>query len=246
MSSVTRPGLGGQHGDEGQDGQGRVVDDGPQAAGGPEAAVERRIRPGTGLRARRWRVRDPARVIGSVNNRRAAKESPSRPARRRPATTPGSPDEREQSRPGEPRGTRRRRPAAVGRRLTGERPMEGVTPDSLLALHAAGYRTVIERLGPGTMLDVGCGQGFESARFLAEGRAVVGADYSAEPGACARAQCGRRRAVRGPDERAGPRVRPGQLRLGVLLPPHRALRGPRGPRAPSWPGCWPTTARSSS
>jgi SAM-dependent methyltransferase len=67
-----------------------------------------------------------------------------------------------------------------GRRLTGERPMEGVTPDSLLALHAAGYRTVIERLGPGTMLDVGCGQGFESARFLAEDRVVVGADYSPE------------------------------------------------------------------
>ena len=56
--------------------------------------------------------------------------------------------------------------------------MEGVTPDSLLALHAAGYRTVIERLGSGTMLDVGCGQGFESARFLAEDRVVVGADYS--------------------------------------------------------------------
>ena len=34
-----------------------------------------------------------------------------------------------------------------GKRLTGERPMEGVTPDSLLALHAAGYRTIIERLG---------------------------------------------------------------------------------------------------
>ncbi len=67
-----------------------------------------------------------------------------------------------------------------GRRLTGERPMEGVTPDSLLALHAAGYRTVIERLGRGTVLDVGCGQGFESARLLGEGRTVVGADYSAE------------------------------------------------------------------
>jgi SAM-dependent methyltransferase len=72
---------------------------------------------------------------------------------------------------------RRLRP---GPRLTGERPMQGVTPDSLLALHAAGYRTVIERLGPGTMLDVGCGQGFESARFLAEDRVVIGADYSAE------------------------------------------------------------------
>jgi SAM-dependent methyltransferase len=67
-----------------------------------------------------------------------------------------------------------------GKRLTGERPMEGVTPDSLLALHAAGYRTVIERLGSGTMLDVGCGQGFESARFLAPDRVVVGADYSAD------------------------------------------------------------------
>ena len=67
-----------------------------------------------------------------------------------------------------------------GRQLTGERPQQGVTPDSLLALHAAGYRTIIERLGPGTVLDVGCGQGFESARFMAPGRRVVGADYSAE------------------------------------------------------------------
>jgi 2-polyprenyl-3-methyl-5-hydroxy-6-metoxy-1,4-benzoquinol methylase len=72
-------------------------------------------------------------------------------------------------------------PAQTGaKRLTGERPMEGVTPDSLLALHAAGYRTVIERLGKGTLLDVGCGQGFESARFLADDRVVVGADYSSE------------------------------------------------------------------
>ncbi len=71
------------------------------------------------------------------------------------------------------------------RRLTGERPMEGVTPDSLLALHAAGYRTVIERLGTGTMLDVGCGQGFESARFLAPERSVVGVDYSRDAVAAA-------------------------------------------------------------
>ncbi|HEY4948235.1 MAG TPA: class I SAM-dependent methyltransferase [Acidimicrobiales bacterium] len=79
---------------------------------------------------------------------------------------------------------------APGRRLTGERPMEGVTPDSLLALHAAGYRTVIERLGNGTMLDVGCGQGFESARFLAEDRVVVGADYSADAVEAARHRWG--------------------------------------------------------
>jgi SAM-dependent methyltransferase len=64
--------------------------------------------------------------------------------------------------------------------LTGERPHEGVTPDSLLALHAAGYRAVIERLGDGRVLDVGCGQGFESVRLAGPGRAVVGVDYSAE------------------------------------------------------------------
>jgi 2-polyprenyl-3-methyl-5-hydroxy-6-metoxy-1,4-benzoquinol methylase len=76
--------------------------------------------------------------------------------------------------------------AGPGRRLTGERPMEGVTPDSLLALHAAGYRTVIERLGAGSVLDVGCGQGFESARLLAGDRTVTGVDYSAEAVAFAR------------------------------------------------------------
>ncbi|HEV3281140.1 MAG TPA: class I SAM-dependent methyltransferase [Acidimicrobiales bacterium] len=72
------------------------------------------------------------------------------------------------------------RGAVLPGRLTGERPLEGVTPDSLLALHAAGYRTIIERLGPGTMLDVGCGQGFESARFTSEDRTVLGVDYSTE------------------------------------------------------------------
>ncbi len=45
-----------------------------------------------------------------------------------------------------------------------------MTPDSLLALHAAGYRAVIERLGPGKLLDVGCGQGFESVGFVADDR----------------------------------------------------------------------------
>jgi len=64
--------------------------------------------------------------------------------------------------------------------------MEGVTPDSLLALHAAGYRTVIERLGPGAVLDVGCGQGFESVRLLADDRTVTGVDYSADAVAFAR------------------------------------------------------------
>ncbi|MDA8399255.1 MAG: class I SAM-dependent methyltransferase [Actinomycetota bacterium] len=63
-------------------------------------------------------------------------------------------------------------------KLTGERPVEGVTPDSLLALHEAGYRAVSARLGPGWVLDIGCGDGFESASFLAPDRSVLGIDYS--------------------------------------------------------------------
>jgi SAM-dependent methyltransferase len=55
-----------------------------------------------------------------------------------------------------------------------------VTPDSLLALHEAGYRAVLDHIGDGRILDVGCGQGFESARFLSPDRQVVGADYSSE------------------------------------------------------------------
>ncbi len=75
-------------------------------------------------------------------------------------------------------------------RLTGERPQQGVTPDSLLALHAAGYRAVVERLGPGRLLDVGCGQGFESVGLAAEGRTVLGVDYSAEATGTAAARFG--------------------------------------------------------
>ncbi len=66
--------------------------------------------------------------------------------------------------------------------------MEGVTPDSLLALHAAGYRTVLERLGTGRVLDVGCGQGFESARLLDGHRQVCGVDYSGDAVAFARSK----------------------------------------------------------
>jgi SAM-dependent methyltransferase len=60
-----------------------------------------------------------------------------------------------------------------------------LTPDSLLALHEAGYRAVLERIGPGRILDVGCGQGFESARFLAPDRSVLGVDYSPDATATA-------------------------------------------------------------
>lgn len=63
--------------------------------------------------------------------------------------------------------------------LTGERPMEGATPDSLLAFHDAGYREVVARLGSGTVIDIGCGVGNETARLLGKDRYVIGADYSA-------------------------------------------------------------------
>ena len=75
-------------------------------------------------------------------------------------------------------------------RLTGERPQQGVTPDSLLALHEAGYRAVLDRIGEGRILDVGCGQGFESARFLRSGREVVGVDYSPDAVTTAAARYG--------------------------------------------------------
>lgn len=75
-------------------------------------------------------------------------------------------------------------------RLTGERPQQGVTPDSLLALHEAGYRAVLEHIGSGRILDVGCGQGFESARFLAPDRTVLGVDYSSDATATAATRYG--------------------------------------------------------
>jgi SAM-dependent methyltransferase len=65
-------------------------------------------------------------------------------------------------------------------RLTGERPMAGATPDSLLAFHDAGYREVAERIGSGTVLDVGCGVGEQTARLAGLGRLVIGVDYDPE------------------------------------------------------------------
>ena len=58
--------------------------------------------------------------------------------------------------------------------------MQGATPDSLLALHDAGYREVVARLGPGLVLDIGCGVGDETARLDGADRVVVGVDYSAQ------------------------------------------------------------------
>jgi SAM-dependent methyltransferase len=64
--------------------------------------------------------------------------------------------------------------------LTGERPMEGSTPDSLIALHDAGYREVRARLGAGRVLDVGCGVGSETVQLDGPDRRVIGIDYHAE------------------------------------------------------------------
>src|SRR5450755_781218 len=85
-------------------------------------------------------------------------------------------------------------------KLTGERPMEGATPDSLLALHDAGYREVVARPGPGLVLDVGRGVGDETARLDAPDRVVVGIDYSGQT-ACEAA------AVWGPGGSRGAAVR---------------------------------------
>jgi SAM-dependent methyltransferase len=49
---------------------------------------------------------------------------------------------------------------------------------------------VLERIGTGRILDIGCGQGFESARFLDPGREVVGADYSPDATATASGRYG--------------------------------------------------------
>lgn len=70
-------------------------------------------------------------------------------------------------------------------KLTGERPIEGQTPDSLLALHAAGYREVRARIGSGRMLDLGCGLGDGTVGFASEDRMLVGVDYDQETAASA-------------------------------------------------------------
>ena len=71
-------------------------------------------------------------------------------------------------------------------KLTGERPIEGKTPDSLLALHAAGYREVRERIGAGRFLDLGCGLADGTATFASDDRVLVGIDYDAATAAQAR------------------------------------------------------------
>lgn len=62
-------------------------------------------------------------------------------------------------------------------KITGERPVDGVTPDGLVALHAAGYLEVASRLGRGRVLDIGCGVGFGGSLLEAEDRDVFALDY---------------------------------------------------------------------
>ena len=81
-------------------------------------------------------------------------------------------------------------------KLTGERPMQGATPDSLLAFHDAGYREVVSRLGSGVVLDVGCGVGDETRRLTGDSRLVIGADYSPETISAARREHGDARGLR--------------------------------------------------
>ncbi len=62
-------------------------------------------------------------------------------------------------------------------KLTGERPIQGSTPASLLALHDAGYREVRARLGSGTVVDLGCGLGDAAVGLAGDGRRLLGVDY---------------------------------------------------------------------
>jgi len=63
-------------------------------------------------------------------------------------------------------------------RLTGERPLKGLTPDSLLSLHEAGYREVRARVSGGKLVDLGCGEGSETAAFAGNCEFVLGVDYA--------------------------------------------------------------------
>ncbi len=129
-------------------------------------------------------------------------------------------------------------------KLTGERPMQGATPDSLLALHDAGYREVLARLGPGVVVDVGCGIGDETERLAA-----------ARPLRGRRRLQRRRRSSRGEDLLHEPRrladgcasLASDGARLGlrdrsvdyvVLVAHHRALRRIRRCTSPSSLGCF--------
>jgi SAM-dependent methyltransferase len=81
----------------------------------------------------------------------------------------------------------------AGARITGERPVDGVTPDGLVALHTSGYQEVSRRIGTGRVLDIGCGVGFGATQLISHQRTVVGVDYDVP----AAVQAGRRWEGRG-------------------------------------------------
>jgi len=70
-------------------------------------------------------------------------------------------------------------------KITGERPVDGVTPDGLVALHTSGYLEVASRVHEGVALDIGCGVGFGASRLLERAETVIGLDYSPEAAASA-------------------------------------------------------------
>lgn len=60
---------------------------------------------------------------------------------------------------------------------SGERPDLKITPDSVLALHDAGYKEADLHITEGLVLDIGCGLGFETARLEKQNRYLFGIDY---------------------------------------------------------------------
>ena len=230
------PGWDGQHGDEGQHGQGRVVDDGPQAAGRAESAVERPVR-GDRPGGATGKVGDPTRVIGSVNNRRPAKDSrPHVRATGRPR--PGSPDER-----------RTERTRGAGRRSTRSGAPPAGPAAHRRAAHGGGHprlaaRPARRRLPHG---DRAPGPGDHARRGLRPGVRVgpvpgrrtgrwSGPTTAPTPSSVARDRWGGDGLQVAQMNALSLGLRPGQLRLGLLLAPHRALRRPRGPRQRAGPG----------
>ena len=131
-------------------------------------------------------------------------------------------------------------------RLTGERPMEGATPDSLLAFHAAGYREMRDRLGAGVGARRRAAASATRPPSLAGlGRTVVGVDYDPDTAVDAGRELGRRRAaLRGDGRRRARRPRPLD-RLGVLVAHHRALRVARAARRRARAGLRAPTAPRS-
>ena len=126
-------------------------------------------------------------------------------------------------------------------KLTGERPMQGATPDSLLAFHDAGYREVLARARAGRRRRRRLRRRRRDASASPRpDRLVVGVDYSAEtdarrPRPSTRSAdglrfCAMRRRARSALARR-------QRRLRRLVAHHRALREPGRCTSPSSRAC---------